>query len=385
MSISVKEREFMTKEDLEEVEFGKAFVKPKQTRHYQCIYWSQKGKGSCVCPSSTIREKEKNFQANWRIKANRKKMKDEGNKPCEGIKEECEYFEYPIPYIPEYDDNFILDLDTAETISFALNDNDNLLIVGPPGCGKSSHVMQMASLLNWETVRFSCTDQMTYSKIIGQWVIVGDTMVWVDGDILDAFRHGKILIEEEVDFMDPSLRGSVHTIMEQGGTLTLTGINPKTGGHMRETVDRHPDFRWISTANTIGLGDDSFLYHGTTLMNAAARDRYSVIMNMDYPSPETEADIVFNKVNESLDNGKTIERDTVESMITVANVVRDAFKGKQCNFPFTIRRMLAWGKYMVQKGSKEGTKLSIINFCNPSDQIFLRGVIETRMGLRIEI
>lgn len=357
-----KVRELLENEDLEELSFGKASIKPRQTKYYPCAYWHPVKK--CNTFFAKIKKNEADLRLNKDAKA------------CKGIKPKCPGFEYTEPYIPEIDEHHILDEDKAETIVFGLRNGDNLLIVGPAGCGKSSTILQLASILNWETNRFSCSEETSSSKIIGQWVVIGDEMMWVDGHVTDAFKNGKILLEEEADFMRPELRGELHTVMEKGGTITLHGRHPKTGQVFRETIPRNKDFRWISTANTIGLGDDSFLYHGTTFQNAASRDRYEAIVTYDYPPAEIETEILTTKTK--------IDKNTAAKMVSIAKAVREAFGLSQCNFPFTIRRTLSWAKYWQQKGEEESTKLSILNFCSQADQIVVKNFLETYLQLHFD-
>lgn len=170
--------------------------------------------------------------------------------------------------------------------------------------------------------------------------------------------------------------------MEKRGALTLHGRHPKTGQTFRETIEPHPDFRWMSTANTIGLGDDAFLYHGTTFMNAAARDRYEAILKMDYPTPDIESEILALKVQSP--TGENLSSETIERMIKIANGVRENFKSRSCNFAFTIRRTISWGNYWLRKGPAEGSKLALLNFASLNDRITLRGLIESELAIHIE-
>lgn len=372
----------LSNDELEDIRIGTSIIKPKQTRRYPCIYWHDH-----KCTHPNILEHERGLRKEF-SKAIGESKKYTGEKPCTGIKPQCPFYEYPMPFVPEFDSFFIWNEGHLETVAHCIQSGDNLLIVGPTGCGKSSHVIQLASLLNWETTRYSCTDQLSTTKTIGQWLIIGEEMVWVDGHLTHALRHGNIYLEEEVDFMDPSLRGEMHTIMEEGGTITLTARHPKTGRTFRETIHKHGDFRWISTANTIGLGDDSFMYHGTQFMNAAARDRYGVIIEMTYPKPETEIEIVIKKTNNTMEKlgfQEKIEPSVAENMVRVATQVRNAFVNKQCNFAHTIRRNLNWARYYLLKGPEEATRLAILNFCSPSDKMITNGFVESIMGVHVEL
>ena len=58
----------------------------------------------------------------------------------------------------------------------------------------------------------------------------------------------------------------------------------------------HPAFRIFATANTVGLGDTTGLYHGTQQINQAQMDRWSIVTTLNYLPHEKEVDIVLAKV-----------------------------------------------------------------------------------------
>jgi cobaltochelatase CobS len=224
--------------------------------------------------------------------------------------------------------------------------------------------MMLAAITDWPLIRFSCSEEVRQHQLIGQWTVTGNKMVWVDGYATDALRNGKILLEDEADFMRPELRGALHPILERDGTVTLQQAHPETGETFLEVVPRHPDFRWVSTANTIGLGDDSFQYHGTQFMNAAARDRYAIIMEMNYMAPEDEAEIMVKKTG--------VDDETALKMAKVAHGMREAKKNKETEYTFGLRRLLSWAKYHKFFSATDqwhkAIRLSLLNFAAPKDR-----------------
>jgi cobaltochelatase CobS len=44
----------------------------------------------------------------------------------------------------------------------------------------------------------------------------------------------------------------------------------------------HPYFRLFATANTVGLGDTTGLYHGTQQINQGQMDRWSLVATLNY-------------------------------------------------------------------------------------------------------
>jgi MoxR-like ATPase len=260
----------------------------------------------------------------------------------------------------------------TELLALALQTGQNTLIVGSPGVGKSSLVTQIASIANWGVIKFSCSEETTSSKILGQWVIHDKQMVWVDGYITYAMKNGLILLEDEADFMRPELRGELHSVMEHGGTLTLSKINQETGKSFQEVIHKHPNFRWISTANTVGYGDDLFAFHGTQFFNAASRDRYEIILNIEYRTKEQEALVIISKTN--------IDEETCKKMVSVADSCRK--ESQTMTFQFSTRRLLSWANLIVTGISPTvAAKIAVLNFANKTDAHTIKSLMISHMGL----
>jgi cobaltochelatase CobS len=340
------------------LEFGKVKIPIASYEGNKCIFF---GKARCVSFDRDLRNEEKKKPVQQR---------------CTGYNKLCPQYIGVSPFTPAYDEKYILPKFETEVLTTALLESANILIVGPPATGKSSIVRQVASILNWGLIGFSCGEETSIAKIIGQWVVQGQEMKWADGYVTTAMRNGLVLLEDEADFMRPELRGEMHGIMESGGTLTLSAIHPGTRQPYQEVIHKHPLFRWVSTANTTGHGDDSFSYHGTNYFNAASRDRYEMILSIGYRSEDQELEILKAKTD--------LDELTIRQMISVATECRKKTINQELMFQFTLRRLLAWGKYWKKLGGEDSAKLTILNFANDVDRHTLASLIKTHIGLNVD-
>ena len=71
------------------------------------------------------------------------------------------------------------------------------------------------------------------------------------------------------------------------GKLTLLDQN--------KVISPHAGFRLFATANTVGLGDTSGLYHGTQQINQGQMDRWHIVSTLNYLDPELELKSLFLK------------------------------------------------------------------------------------------
>ena len=103
----------------------------------------------------------------------------------------------------------------------------------------------------------------------------------------------------------------------------------------------HPAFRLFATANTIGLGDTSGLYHGTQQINQAQMDRWSIVTTLNYLPHDNEVEIVLAKAK----HYRTAEgRDIVNKMVRVADLTRNAFMNGDISTVMSPRTVITWAE-----------------------------------------
>lgn len=262
-----------------------------------------------------------------------------GQKPAAAIP--LEVRTEPSPFVPAKQDNYLFDKDSLQTM-LLWRDGDvcnNLYIGGPAGCGKSSLAEQFAARMGLPVFRMGCHRAVRMEDLRGQMVIkvVNGHQVteFQYGPLVLAMQAGGILLLDEGDTLDPSCALSLNTILD-GAPLLV----PETG----ELIVAHPDFRVVMTGNTLGAGDDTGQYRGTTRQNLAVMDRF-LVLEADYLQAMDEARIIHRMA-------PTLPGIMLDRMLQVATMIRGAFLGKpsdqgdfqRCEIPLSTRGLLRWAK-----------------------------------------
>jgi cobaltochelatase CobS len=108
-----------------------------------------------------------------------------------------------------------------------------------------------------------------------------------------------------------------------------------------KVISPHPAFRLFATANTVGLGDTTGLYHGTQQINQGQMDRWSIVTTLNYLPHDKEVDIVLAKAKHyQTESG----RDIVNKMVRVADLTRNAFMNGDISTVMSPRTVITWAE-----------------------------------------
>lgn len=279
-------------------------------------------------------------------------------------------------FVPIHDEGWVLGKDEAElleALALGMEDDDNVLIVGPPGIGKSSLAKELAAICNQPLRRMSFRGDMRSSDLIGKSALTIDkktsqTVTTYEGGVLpDSAERGHWMLVDEIDAGPPEVMFILHPALEKERTLMLTGI---AGGH---NVGFDSRFRFIATANTLGYGDESGLYAGTGPMNEALLDRFGIVINMGYPSQENEIERLMSRTK--------IEKATSQKMVEVASKIREAQRNDTTMTSLSPRRLIAWAQKTVRMGdARRAAKLTVTNKLPSDDAAFVDGIIQRYFG-----
>jgi cobaltochelatase CobS len=246
-------------------------------------------------------------------------------------------FAEPTDRVPDIDSTYRFDRDTTIAILAAFTYNRRLIIQGYHGTGKSSHIEQVAARLNWPTVRVNLDSHISRIDLIGKDAIkLRDGMQvteFQEGILPWALRNPTAIVFDEYDAGRADVMFVIQRVLEHDGKLTLLDQN--------EVITPHKYFRLFATANTVGLGDTTGLYHGVQQINQAQMDRWSMVSTLNYLSHDAETAIVLSKSpHYNTDKG----RKQISQMVTVADHTRTAFMASDLSTVMSPRTVISWAQ-----------------------------------------
>jgi cobaltochelatase CobS len=241
-------------------------------------------------------------------------------------------------HVPDIDTTYKFDRETTLAILAGFAFNRRVMIQGYHGTGKSTHIEQVAARLNWPCIRVNLDSHISRIDLIGK-----DAIVLKDGKQVTEFREGILpwalqhacaLVFDEYDAGRPDVMFVIQRVLEVEGRLTLLDQN--------RVIRPHPSFRLFATANTVGLGDTTGLYHGTQQINQGQMDRWNIVATLNYLSHAQETAIVMAKMG--VDPKDAPARKQIESMVALADLSRAGFINGDISTVMSPRTVITWAE-----------------------------------------
>ncbi|WP_238123488.1 MULTISPECIES: cobaltochelatase subunit CobS [unclassified Xanthobacter] len=264
----------------------------------------------------------------------------------------------PNEHVPDLDPDYLFDRPTTLAILAGFAHNRRVMVTGYHGTGKSTHVEQVAARLNWPCVRINLDSHISRIDLIGKDAIVVKDGLQVtefrDGILPWAYQNNIALVFDEYDAGRPDVMFVIQRVLESSGRLTLLDQS--------RVIRPHPAFRLFATANTIGLGDTTGLYHGTQQINQAQMDRWSIVTTLNYLAHDHEVAIVLAKAK----HFQTAEgRDTVNRMVRLADLTRQAFINGDLSTVMSPRTVITWAENAdIFKDLAFALRVTFLNKCD---------------------
>ena len=274
--------------------------------------------------------------------------------------------------VPDIDESYVFDPDTTLAILAGFAFNRRVMVQGYHGTGKSTHIEQVAARLNWPCIRINLDAHISRIDLIGR-----DAIVLRDGLQVTEFREGLLpwalqhpvaLVFDEYDAGRPDVMFVIQRVLETEGKLTLLDQN--------RVIRPNPWFRLFSTANTVGLGDTSGLYHGTQAINQGQMDRWNIVSVLNYLPEATEREIVSAKTK--------LDPKVIADMIRVADLTRQGFINGDISTVMSPRTVITWAQNAEIFGDIGfAFRLTFLNKCDEAERMLVAEYYQRVFGVEL--
>lgn len=268
--------------------------------------------------------------------------------------------------------------DVRELLSSGLN----VLIVGPPGCGKSRIFEQLAKGADVHCIRRQMSAVYDPEMLLGTIQVVKDEQSatpitkFIPGSLTQSVQNGWFFIGDEYDNATAASNESLKMITEKGGKMVVETE------HGVQVITRHPKFRMGFTANTWCRGDASGNFPNAQPQNGASLDRIDAMMEMGYDADVEKAvmlkmGIENHVVEYFFGNGKESSDPSKHGLIPQ---LREVIAKNDIRGDLGMRKIIAFSRIYPLLGWHKALLYAILNKFETDDHQFMRAVIEAKFG-----
>lgn len=269
--------------------------------------------------------------------------------------------------IPEIDTNYVYELEALKNTLLGIELNMPTYVWGHAGTGKTTLLEQVCARTKRPMLRVQHTANTEESHILGQWTAKGGETKFELGPLPLAMKHGWMYLADEYDFAMPSVLAVYQPVLE-GKSLVI-----KEADAENRIIRPHPNFRFVATGNTNGAGDETGLYQGTNIQNAANYDRFAMVIQVLYMKPELEAQVLVNQTG--------IPSEHAARIVDFANRVRESYDGNKISSTISPRTLINAAKIGQRRGSyRAGVGLSFTSKLSRVDREVCDGLAQRIFG-----
>ena len=279
--------------------------------------------------------------------------------------------ENDLDLVPGVDEQYVYDADLLKTVLMGLEANIPTYLWGHAGVGKSTIIEQICARTKRRMLRIQHTENTEESHIVGQTLANEKGTFFEPGPLPLAMRYGWTYLADEYDFAHPSILGVYQPVLE-GKSLVIKEAPPEW-----RVTKPHADFRFVATGNTNGSGDETGLYQGTKLGNAANYSRFGITTKVDYMSRELEISVVANQSG--------IDDDDAEQLVDFARLIREAYDGGKMSATIGPRELIFAAKTgQMRADFRMGVMFAFINRLSIVDREAALGFLQRTVEAQVE-
>lgn len=297
--------------------------------------------------------------------------------------------EEALPFVQQIDADYVFNIDLVKKILLGFETNKPVYLWGYHGTGKTTALEQVAARTGRPFSRVQHTINTEEAHILGQYVVrtrlYEEEIIAPDGTkqkiqkpqsvtefqlgpLPMAMKNGWIYCADEYDFAMPSVTAVYQPVLE-GKALVIKDAPPEF-----RVIKPHPDFRFCATGNTNGTGDETGLYQGTLIQNAANYSRFPIVEEVEYMDAPIEESILVAKTG--------IDKSMAAKFVTLAKKVRDEFKTGAISMTVSPRELINAADNVMYLGGdwKQGLRLAFTNRLSRIDKQTVEQVAQRVFG-----
>ena len=185
---------------------------------------------------------------------------------------------------------------------------ENVLLVGPQGCGKTETCLQFSSIAGLPVLKINCALVREPRDWFGYKTASDGTVEWVRSEFCKLVERGNaVILLDEISRAAPPILNSLMPLLDGTGQTFLEEV--------KEIVKRGPNLFFFATAN---LGSQFTGTYGK--LDTALNDRFAVRIECNYLPMHEEAALIVERTG--------LDPSTAKKLAIVANMTRTHSSGE---------------------------------------------------------
>lgn len=249
-----------------------------------------------------------------------------------------------VPEVKPYFSRTVDGISEEEIYDYARRTQQNVLLTGDAGTGKTSSARNYAAIKKLPFVTIECTQQIDQSITQGRFVPtgVGNSVQWKYSQLVTAIRQPSVILINELTRMTPKAASLFLRLLEER-ELVVEPLN--------EVVKVHPDVLFIADQNT-GIG-----YTGTSKQDNALVDRFNIKVEFHY---DTKIESQFIKSPALLEFASAIRQaaetnDEFSVPLSTRALINFQAQAQNLGFVFAVNALM--NNYPKSDGEREAIKM----------------------------